>query len=352
MKSRHLLISLAFVTFALLAFDSFAPAGQDKKADQDTKAEQPKKKNTAIIPTPFQPKRHEGFLDIAKKGDIDILLMGDSITDGWRNTGKAVYAKHFEPLKTANFGIGGDTTQGVLWRMDNGELDGYSPKLMMLMIGTNNIGRNTPEEIAEGINAVVGRFRKKHDKAKVLLLAVFPRTVKGKGLQPKVKEINDIIAKSHDGKSIFYLDIGEKFLDKTGTIPLDVMKDGLHPTAKGYEIWAEAVMPKVYELIGRKADQDKKSDQPKKDAQEKKKNTAIIPTEGGLAKRHQGFMAIAKKGDIDILLMGDSITDGWRNTGKAVFAKHFEPLKTANFGISGDVTQGVLWRMDNGELDG
>src|SRR6185436_5562871 len=102
------------------------------------KDDQEKKKNTAVIPKSNANlvKRHEGFMAIAKKGNIDILLMGDSITDGWRNTGKAVYAKHFEPLKTANFGIGGDTTQGVLWRMDNGELDGYSPKLMMLMIGT------------------------------------------------------------------------------------------------------------------------------------------------------------------------------------------------------------------------
>ncbi|HYV38082.1 MAG TPA: GDSL-type esterase/lipase family protein, partial [Gemmataceae bacterium] len=103
----------------------------------------------------------------------------------------------------------------------------------------------------EGINAVVDRFRKKHDKAKVLLLAVFPRSGgKGGGLNKTVPEINKIIAKSHDGKYVHYLDIGEKFLDKSGNIPVDIMKDGLHPTAKGYEIWAEAVMPKVHELIG------------------------------------------------------------------------------------------------------
>src|SRR5207247_2085404 len=115
-QGRNLFIALAVVTVGLFTLDSLAPAGQDKKADQEKKANQPQKKNTAVIPTPFNPKRHEGFVAIAKKGNIDILLMGDSITDGWRNTGKAVYAKQFEPLKTANFGIAGDTTQGVLWR--------------------------------------------------------------------------------------------------------------------------------------------------------------------------------------------------------------------------------------------
>jgi len=174
MQNRKLLIALATVTMGLLLCDTWAPAGQDKKADQEKKADQPQKKNTAIIPKEFQPKRHEGFLAIAKKGDIDILLMGDSITDGWRNTGKGSYEKFFEPLKTANFGIGGDTTQGVLWRMDNGELEGYSPKLMMLMIGTNNIGRNTNEEIAEGIKAVVDRFRKKTHQGQSVVAGSVP----------------------------------------------------------------------------------------------------------------------------------------------------------------------------------
>jgi lysophospholipase L1-like esterase len=255
MQGRKRLIALALVGMGLLAFGSFAPASQEKKTEGEKKADQEKKQNTAVIPKPFNPKRHEGFVAIAKKGDIDILLMGDSITDGWRNAGKAVFDKHFAPLKTANFGISGDRTQGVLWRMDNGELDGYTPKLMMLMIGTNNIGfggkGNTPEEIAEGIKAVVDKFRAKHPQAKVLLLGVFPRNADPKSAQRiAVNNINKIISKFDDGKFVRYLDLADKFLDKDGTLPKSVMPDGLHPNLRGYEIWAEAVIPIIHEMIG------------------------------------------------------------------------------------------------------
>jgi lysophospholipase L1-like esterase len=124
--------------------------------------------NTAAVPAvTFPMQRHDEFLQVAKKGDAKCLLMGDSITDWWRTTGLAVYDQNFGPLHCANFGIAGDRTQGVLWRMQNGELDGYVPAMMMLMIGTNNLGGgrgragNTPEEIAEGITAIVKTFRGK-----------------------------------------------------------------------------------------------------------------------------------------------------------------------------------------------
>jgi lysophospholipase L1-like esterase len=214
--------------------------------------------NTAIVPAPFQPQRHEEFVAIAKKGDIDCLLMGDSITDWWRRAGLPIYEKNFGNLKCANFGIAGDRTQGVLWRMENGELDGYTPKLMMLMIGTNNLGgragtANTPEQIAEGITAIVTKFRTKFPNAKVLLLGVFPR-----GAQPTanfrepIKQINAIIARLDDGKFVKYMDIGDKFLEADGSISVEVMADGLHPTAKGYEIWAAAVMPTFNAMLAGK----------------------------------------------------------------------------------------------------
>jgi lysophospholipase L1-like esterase len=259
--TRTGLIALGLLGLVVLVGNSLALAAQDKKADQDKSAQQkadPGKKNTAIIPkAPFSPKRHEAFVQIAKKGDIDVLLMGDSITDWWGKQGKAVFEKHFAPLKTANFGIAGDTTQGVLWRMDNGELEGYTPKLMMLMIGTNNIGfggkGNTPEEIAEGIKAVVDKFRGKFPEAKVLLLGVFPRNAKADS-PPRVavNNINTIISKYDDGKFVRYMDIGDKFLDKDGTLPKTVMPDALHPNQRGYEIWAEAVMPTIHEMLGKK----------------------------------------------------------------------------------------------------
>jgi lysophospholipase L1-like esterase len=214
--------------------------------------------NTAIVPAPFGQQRHAQFLEIAKKGDIDLLLMGDSITDWWRSTGSAVFEKNFGGIKCANFGIAGDRTQGVLWRMENGELEGYTPKLMMLMIGTNNLGGgrrgpgNSPEEIAEGITTVVTKFRAKFPEAKVLLLGVFPRGALPTAAQREpIKQINRIIAKLDDGKSVRYMDIGDKFLEPDGSIATTVMADGLHPTARGYEIWADAVMPTVNSMLGR-----------------------------------------------------------------------------------------------------
>ena len=133
--------------------------------------------NTAIIPAPFQEERHLGFVEEAGRGGIECLLMGDSITDWWRRAGLAVYEANFGDLDCANFGIAGDRTQGVLWRMQNGELEGYSPKAMMLMIGTNNLSArnrtpNTPAEIAMGIATIVTTFRLRFPDAKVLLLGV------------------------------------------------------------------------------------------------------------------------------------------------------------------------------------
>jgi lysophospholipase L1-like esterase len=212
--------------------------------------------NSAVIPflAPFFQSKHQANLEVAKKGDIDVLFMGDSITDFWRNAegtfaGKPVQDKYFGNLKIANFGIAGDTTQGVLYRLQNGEGQGFSPKAVMLMIGTNNTGRNTAAEIAEGIGAVVLELQKNFPKAKILLLAVFPRSTSNDPVRATLAEINAIIAKLHDGDRIHFLDIGAKFLDAGGNIPKDVMSDALHPSAKGYEIWAEAVKEPLANLM-------------------------------------------------------------------------------------------------------
>ena len=204
--------------------------------------------NTAIIPSlaPFFQARHRENLEVARQGDAELLLMGDSITDFWRNTegdfaGKSVLDEHFGHWRIANFGIAGDTTQGVLYRLQNGEGEGFSPTAVMLMIGTNNTGRNTGPEIAEGIGAVVLELQKNFPDAKILLLGVFPRGRANDPVRATIAEINEIIARLHDGERVHYLDIGGAFLDAEGNIPTDVMSDALHPSTKGYEIWAEAV---------------------------------------------------------------------------------------------------------------
>jgi lysophospholipase L1-like esterase len=212
--------------------------------------------NTALVPTPFQEERHAAFVEEASQGGIECLLMGDSITDWWRRTAADLYERYFASLNCANFGIAGDRTQGVLWRMENGELDGYSPRLMMLMIGTNNLsGRrstpNTPAEIAMGIATIVTKFRTTFPDAKVLLLGVFPR-----GAEPTsdyrepIRQINELIANLDDGEYVRFMDIGEHFLAPDETLPEDIMPDGLHPNERGYQIWADAVMPTFREMMG------------------------------------------------------------------------------------------------------
>lgn len=227
----------------------------------DLVAVRPPRVNPAVVPNlnPAFRVKHAAYVELAQKGDIDLLFMGDSITDFWRNTGaagaanpiragKAVFDKYFGDMKVANFGISGDSTQGVLFRLQNGEGQGFQPKAIMLMIGTNNAGYCSSTEIAEGIGAIVLEMRKDFPAAKILLLGIFPRANPGDAVRKTVLDVNPLIAKLHDGKNVFYLDIGAKFLDAEGKLPSDVMSDKLHPDGKGYEIWAEAVKEPLAEL--------------------------------------------------------------------------------------------------------
>jgi lysophospholipase L1-like esterase len=214
--------------------------------------------NSAIVPglAPFFRQKHQANLAVAKEGKAELLLLGDSITDFWRNergpfAGKQVLDKHFGQWKIANFGIAGDTTQGVLYRLLNGEGEGFSPRAVMLMIGTNNTGRNTAEEIAEGIGAVVSLLRKCFPESRILLLGVFPRGAANDPVRQTIREINNTISKLDEGDTVKYLDIGAKFLNPDGNIPADVMSDALHPSSKGYEIWAEAVANTLSKLMDR-----------------------------------------------------------------------------------------------------
>ena len=207
------------------------------------------KPNTAAVASQKDPKRHERFLEDIKKmnGKIDVVFLGDSITDGWR--GQAAWKEHIAPLNTVNLGIGGDRTQHVLWRIQNGELDGYTPKAFVIMIGTNNMGGNSEAEIADGVKAIIAEIHKKHVDAKVLLLGIFPRSPKATdAIREKVKKTNELIAK-FDGKNVKYLDIGEKFLEPDGALSKEIMPDYLHLSNKGYGIWAEAIEKDLKEML-------------------------------------------------------------------------------------------------------
>jgi lysophospholipase L1-like esterase len=220
--------------------------------------------NTAIEPVPRDAawlKRHEGFVAEAKQGGINVLFLGDSITDFWRSEdgprgGRSVWEKNFAPLGAVNFGINADRTQHVLWRLEHGEVDGIAPKVVVLMIGTNNTGlerdkvtpRNTVPETIAGVTAVVNTLRAKLPETKILLLAIFPRADNAES-PPQIKQINLALARLHDGTHVRYLDIGPKFLTPDGTLTKEIMPDLLHPGLKGYEIWAAAIRGPLAEMM-------------------------------------------------------------------------------------------------------
>ena len=216
---------------------------------------QPQRLNVAATYTQTQQRmgpRHVGFAETASKGNIDLLLHGDSITDWWvqGDANTAMFNKYFGDIKTANFAVAGDTTQGVLWGLQNGEGQGFQPKAVMLMIGTNNSGNSSAPEIAEGVGAVVMEMRKDFPNAKILLLAIFPRSTPGDPVREKLAEVNKIISKLDDQQHVFYMDIGAKFLDEKGVfLPDSFRADNLHPQAKGYDIWGAAVKDKLAELM-------------------------------------------------------------------------------------------------------
>src|SRR5215467_9218383 len=217
---------------------------------------QPPRLNTAATYTQTQQRRgarHEGFVATAQQGNIDLLLHGDSITDWWQlDANKPVFDKYFGNMRTADFAVAGDTTQGVLWGLHNGEGQGFQPKAVMLMIGTNNMGTNTAPEIAEGIGAVVLEMRHDFPSAKILLLAIFPRNTPGDPVRDKIADVNKLISKLDDQRHVFYMDIGAKFLDEKGVfLPDSFRPDNLHPQAKGYDIWGQAVSAKLAQLMGR-----------------------------------------------------------------------------------------------------
>ena len=195
--------------------------------------------------------RHKLMNERVKKGNVDLLMIGDSITHGWEGGGKDVWEKYYAKRNAVNLGIGGDQTQHVLWRLEHGNIDGIQPKLAVLMIGTNNAGTGNSKAIAAGVEAIVAKLRSKLPQTKVLILAIFPRGIDTKDRLRQVNaKANQMIAKLADDKNVYYLDIGAKFLDKDGKLPRDIMPDLLHPNAKGYQIWAEAIEPSVKKLMG------------------------------------------------------------------------------------------------------
>ena len=195
-------------------------------------------------------KRHEAMNERVKQGDVDLVFIGDSITQGWEGSGKEVWQKFYGERKAVNLGISGDRTQHVIWRLDHGNLEGISPKVAVIMIGTNNSGSNSPEEIAQGVTKIVEQIREKTPETKILLLATFPRGADPSDEKRQVNEqSNSIVEKLADNEHVFYLDIGDEFLDDDGKLSKEIMPDLLHLSEQGYTIWAESIESTLAKLL-------------------------------------------------------------------------------------------------------
>lgn len=202
-------------------------------------------------------------------GRLDLLFVGDSITQGWENEGKAVWARFYGGdgsgapdssggdapgavrRRALNIGIGGDRTQHVLWRLDHGNIDGIAPRVAVVMIGTNNSNGedNSVAEIADGVRAVVSKLRQKLPATKIILLDIFPRGQQPNPQRGKICQVNQVIARLHDGRDVFFAPIGHHFLADDGSLSPEIMPDSLHLSPRGYEIWAQALEPHLKALL-------------------------------------------------------------------------------------------------------
>lgn len=247
-------VSRRYLFTVLLSVCCLSAIARGQEAKPDVKPEV--KPNDAVVPAPKEGgwmKRHESFNERVKKGNVDLLLIGDSITQAWEGPGKKVWEEFYTKRNAVNLGIGGDRTQHVLWRLDHGNVDGIKPKAAVLMIGTNNSGSNSSEQIAEGIKAIVDKLKEKLPETKVLVLAIFPRGANKDDARRKVNQgANELIAKLADDKQVFFLDIGPKFVAEDGTLSKEIMPDLLHLNEKSYRIWAESIEDKLASLMGDK----------------------------------------------------------------------------------------------------
>ena len=208
---------------------------------------------------------HEQLLEKARKGGIDVYFEGDSITRRWGALDYpeflASWKRNFFGWNAANFGWGGDTVQNILWRLENGELDGVHPKVIVLLAGTNNIGSRPSQgqddpriaEVTAGIEAILKVCRAKAPEATIILLGILPRNDDRdhpRGVLPVIESINGQLARLADGKRIRYLNINDKLADKDGNLREGMTIDKLHLSLKGYQVWADALRPILTELLG------------------------------------------------------------------------------------------------------
>lgn len=318
-------------------------------------------------------KRRAGKAAAIKERQYDLLMIGDSITHNFDKPAyREVWDRFFAPRNAINLGYSGGRTENTLWNLIHGELEGQSPKVVTLLIGTNNTDdANYPvvhsaRDVFEGTKAIVELLRNRLPKTKVLLLRIFPRTniyrtkngsERGSmaGRFAANHRAGELVAGLADGKWVHYLDVNHVFYREDGTLDPKLMPDLLHPSPAGARAWAEAMEPKLAELFG---------DEPKSPEPE---NNALVPLpkiENDFYdwwKRHEAVMKIKDELDPEIVLLGDSITHLWgglpewkgrKAMGPKAFEKTFAGKRVLNLGYGFDRIQNVLWRLDHGEVRG
>lgn len=325
------------------------------------------------VPQRGMEKRHQQKVEQIRSKKYDLLMIGDSITHNLESPAyKEVWDKYYGSRNAIDLGYSGGRTENTLWNLQNGELAGQSPKAITLLIGTNNTDDanypvvHTPEQVAEGVTAIVKLLREKCPKSKILLLRVFPRTnvyKKPDGSERGSSEkrfaanlkAGELVAKLADNQNVFFLDVNHVFLKPDGTMDPKLAPDLLHPSPAGALLWAQAMEPTLASLMG---------DTPK-DATPA--NNAVVPVsklEGDSYdwfKRHDEALKAKEGLDPQVVLIGDSITHFWGGVPQSAGAKPRGPLswdkafagkKALNLGFGWDRTQNVLWRLDHGEFEG
>lgn len=218
------------------------------------------KTHSAITPAEKTSNAWLKILDRVKQGNADMIFLGDSITSGWNGKGKKVWDQYYTPRNAINIGVGGDRTQNVLWRLENGAVDGLNPKLAVLLIGTNNCRDNSVDETVDGTKAICAQLRTRLPKTKILMLAIFPR---GNSRNKRrldqnaimnvqwetVNQVSKLASEIADNKNIYFLDINKSILNEDGILTREMMPDLLHLSEKGYKVWAEAMEPTVKKLM-------------------------------------------------------------------------------------------------------
>lgn len=324
----------------------------------------------AVAVEGYSPKRHAEKVTLVQKEKFDLVMLGNSITNNFEKPEyQPVWQQFYAPRHAVNLGFSGYRTENLIWNIQHGELEGQSPRVLVLEIGTNNIDeknyptRHTAGQLAGGIKAIVDIVKQKLPNTKIVILRCFPGCYGGPNPTSHraiLERASEIVSTLADNKQVFYCDVNHVFLNMDGSINHDMMPDWLHPSPAGARAWAEAMEPLLSRLMG---------DSSRSTAS--LTNTAIVPVTKleedsyNWWDRHAEVLRIKDSVNPEIVLIGNSITHFWggvpnlvykdgkprQPNGPTAWNSVFGSHRVLNLGFGWDRTQNVLWRLDNGELD-